>query len=91
MEYMTTEDNASDSQFKHSIKVPMQYKKAAKVLKNSMEGGASIKGQIFAEKHAVSSMVFISMYHLSALKYKFLVHLSENKSFIRIDNKNFQK
>lgn len=54
MEYMTTEDNASDSQFKHSIKVPMQYKKAAKVLKNSMEGGASIKGQIFAEKHAVS-------------------------------------
>lgn len=62
MEYMTTEENASDSQFKHSIKVPMQYKKAAKVLKNSMEGGASIKGQIFAEKHAVSSIIFMHIF-----------------------------
>lgn len=51
-------DNAADSQFKHSIKVPMQYKKAAKVLKNSMESGASVKGQIFAEKHAVNSTTF---------------------------------
>lgn len=43
-----------ETQFKHSIKVPIQYKKAAKVLKNSMESNASIKGQIFAEKHAVN-------------------------------------
>lgn len=43
-----------ETQFKHSIKVPVQYKKAAKVLKNSMESKASIKGQIFAEKHAVN-------------------------------------
>lgn len=43
-----------ETEFKHSIKVPVQYKKAAKVLKNSMESGASIKGQIFAEKHAVN-------------------------------------
>lgn len=42
--------------YKHSIKVPNQYKKAAKVLKNTMESGASIKGQIFAEKHAVKIM-----------------------------------
>lgn len=44
-----------ETQFKHSIKVPMQYKKAAKVLKNSMETNASVKGQIFAEKHAVNT------------------------------------
>lgn len=43
-----------ETQFKHSIKVPNQYKKAAKVLKNSMVGGASVKGQIFSEKHAVN-------------------------------------
>lgn len=43
-----------NSEFKHSVKVPVQYKKAAKMLKNTMESGASIKGQIFAEKHAVS-------------------------------------
>lgn len=42
-----------ETEFKHSIKVPMQYKKAAKVLKNSMQSGASVKGQIFSEKHAV--------------------------------------
>lgn len=43
-----------ETQFKHSIKVPNQYKKAAKLLKNSMERGASVKGQIFSEKHAVN-------------------------------------
>lgn len=48
-----TQNTKMDKQFKHSIKVPSQYKKAAKVLKNSMESGASVKGQIFAEKHAV--------------------------------------
>lgn len=44
----------TETHFKHSIKVPMQYKKAAKVLKNAIESGASLKGQIFAEKHAVN-------------------------------------
>lgn len=43
-----------ETKFKHSIKVPMQYKKAAKVLKNSLEKGASVKEQIFTEKHAVN-------------------------------------
>lgn len=44
----------SETQFKHSIKVPVQYKKAAKVLKNAIESNVSLKGQIFAEKHAVN-------------------------------------
>lgn len=42
-----------ETKFNHSVKVPIQYKKAAKILKNSMESGESLKGQIFAEKHAV--------------------------------------
>lgn len=44
-----------ETQFKHSVKVPNQYKKAAKILKTSMESNASIKGQIFTEKHAVNT------------------------------------
>lgn len=43
-----------ETKFKHSIKVPMQYRKAAKVLKNSLEKGDSVKEQIFTEKHAVN-------------------------------------
>lgn len=50
------------TEFKHSIKVPVQYKKAAKVLKNSMESNASIKGQIFAEKHAVKHKFSMCIY-----------------------------
>lgn len=50
-----------DTKFQHSVKVPTQYKKAAKVLKNSMEQRASLKTLIFSEKHAVNSP--ISIYH----------------------------
>lgn len=45
-----------ETKFNHSIKVPNQYKKAAKVLKNSLEKGASVKEQIFSEKHAVNEI-----------------------------------
>lgn len=45
-----------ETKFNHSIKVPNQYKKAAKVLKNSLEKGASVKEQIFTEKHAVNKI-----------------------------------
>lgn len=46
-----------ESKFQHSVKVPTQYKKAAKVLKNAMEQrGASLKTLIFSEKHAVNSV-----------------------------------
>lgn len=41
------------SGFVHSVKVPNQYRKAAKTLQNAMENDASIKHQIFNEKHAV--------------------------------------
>lgn len=47
-----------ETKFNHSIKVPNQYKKAAKVLKNSLEKGASVKEQIFSEKHAVNEILF---------------------------------
>lgn len=42
-----------ESKFNHSIKVPNQYRKAAKLLKQTFEQGASLKGLIFEEKHAV--------------------------------------
>lgn len=46
-----------ESKFHHSVKVPTQYKKAAKVLRNSMEQrGTSLKTLIFSEKHAVNSV-----------------------------------
>lgn len=48
-----------ETKFNHSIKVPNQYKKAAKVLKNSLEKGASVKEQIFSEKHAVNCIILI--------------------------------
>lgn len=50
-----------ETQFKHSIKVPVQYKKAAKILKSSLESNASIKGQIFAEKHAVKLHFYLNV------------------------------
>lgn len=42
-----------ETRFVHSIKVPNQYKKAAKLLKQTFETGQSVKGQIFEQKHAV--------------------------------------
>lgn len=59
--------------FHHSIKVPTQYKKAAKILKSSIEQGASLKGEIFTEKHAVRLLfmfIFIIYYY-----YFFLCNL----------------
>lgn len=38
--------------FEHSIKVPTQYKKAAKTLKRCMEEDISIKNVIYTQKHA---------------------------------------
>lgn len=43
-----------ETKFKHSIKVPNQLRKAAKVVRKTFEEGASIKGLIFEEKHVVS-------------------------------------
>lgn len=60
-----------ESEFKHSIKVPMQYKKAAKMLKNTMESGASIKGQIFAEKHAVNAFNFAKFLNENVFKSEY--------------------
>ncbi|XP_017848770.1 probable 28S rRNA (cytosine-C(5))-methyltransferase [Drosophila busckii] len=40
------------SQFKHSVKVPTQYKVTAKILKSAIENQKSIKTLIFEEKHA---------------------------------------
>lgn len=78
-----------ESEFKHSIKVPVQYKKAAKILKSSMEGGASIKGQIFAEKHAVNTHIILCIYkyRIMNLFYNFFI---ENKSIVCANNKNFK-
>lgn len=42
-----------EEKFIHSIKVPIQYKKAAKLLKQTLECGKSVKGQIFEQKHVV--------------------------------------
>lgn len=42
-----------EGKFIHSIKVPNQYKKAAKLLKQTFESGQSVKGQIFEQKHVV--------------------------------------
>lgn len=42
-----------ETQFNHSVKVPMQYRAAARLLKKTFEQGASLKGLIFQEKHAV--------------------------------------
>lgn len=43
-----------ETQYNHSIKVPSQYRAAARLLKKTFEEGASLKGLIFQEKHAVS-------------------------------------
>lgn len=72
-----------ETKFNHSIKVPNQYKKAAKVLKNSLERGASVKEQIFSEKHAVNEILFLQLY----INFKPNINFSENKSFVRIDIK----
>lgn len=39
--------------FYHSVKVPTQYRVAARLLKKCFEEGGSLKGLIFQEKHAV--------------------------------------
>lgn len=39
--------------YHHSIKVPTQYRVAARLLKKTFEEGGSLKGLIFQEKHAV--------------------------------------
>lgn len=95
------ENRKMETQFKHSIKVPNQYKKAAKVLKNSMQSGASVKGQIFAEKHAVnkqnpplrSNIYIYSSSSSSSFFYwnTFFFHCSENQSSLCVDYKNFHK
>lgn len=41
------------TQYNHSVKVPSQYRAAARLLKKTFEEGASLKGLIFQEKHAV--------------------------------------
>lgn len=57
------------STFKHSIKVPNQYKKAAKLLENSMVGGKSLKGLIFEEKHAKTNRLYALMVKISKNKH----------------------
>lgn len=42
-----------ENKFKHSIKVPTQYKRVAAVLKAALERKKSLKSLIFEEKHAV--------------------------------------
>ena len=44
--------------FKHSVKIPTQYKKAAKFLKNTYEQGTSPKSQIFEDSHLVNNNIY---------------------------------
>ena len=44
-----------ETKFEHSVKVPNQYRKASKLLKDTIENRSSLKSLIFAEKHAVIS------------------------------------
>lgn len=41
--------------FTHSVKVPTQYKNAAKILRKAVQDGASLKSLIYEETHAVST------------------------------------
>lgn len=47
-------ERTTTTKFNHSVKVPIQYKTAAKLLKTNFEKGVSLKELIFKEKHAVS-------------------------------------
>lgn len=49
-----TEEETTKTKFNHSIKVPIQYRTAARLLRVNFEKGASLKSLIFQEKHAVS-------------------------------------
>lgn len=72
--------------FKHSIKVPNQYKKAAKLLENSMVGGKSLKGLIFEEKHAKTNRLYALMVKISKNKHT-LDTIIEKSRILEIENR----
>lgn len=72
--------------FKHSIKVPNQYKKAAKLLENSMVGGKSLKGMIFEEKHAKTNRLYALMVKISKHKHT-LDAIIEKSRILEIENR----
>lgn len=51
-----------ETKFTHSVKVPNQFRKAAKLLKSSMVEHKSLKTQIFNEKHAVKYTKFQQLF-----------------------------
>ncbi|XP_037028105.1 28S rRNA (cytosine-C(5))-methyltransferase isoform X3 [Bradysia coprophila] len=71
-----------EEKFIHSIKVPNQYKKAAKLLKQTFESGQSVKGQIFEQKHVITNRLYALIAKISKNKPK-LDLLIEKSSILR--------
>ncbi|KAJ6638470.1 28S rRNA (cytosine-C(5))-methyltransferase [Pseudolycoriella hygida] len=71
-----------EGKFNHSIKVPNQYKKAAKLLKQTFESGQSVKGQIFEQKHVLTNRLYALVAKISKNKAKLDV-LIERSSILR--------
>lgn len=77
---------AESTTFRHSVKVPNQYKKAAKLLENSMVGGKSLKGMIFEEKHAKTNRLYALMVKISKNKHT-LDTIIEKSRILEIENR----
>lgn len=77
---------SESTSFKHSVKVPNQYKKAAKLLENSMVAGKSLKGLIFEEKHAKTNRMYALMVKISKNKQT-LDTIIEKSQILVVENR----
>lgn len=79
-----------ETKFNHSIKVPNQLRKAARFVKKAFEEGASVKGQIFEEKHAVIYKILSILYLLQTQNLVKSLNFVENTTIVCINCKSFQ-